>query len=110
MTGTALTSEEEFYTVYGLDVVPVPTHKPVVRHDRNDLIFQTEKGKFEAIVAKVKEVHETGQPLLIGTASIEKNELLGTVLTKAGIAHQMLNAKNHEREGEIIAEAGRKER
>lgn len=107
MTGTALTSEEEFYTVYGLDVVPVPTHKPVIRKDHNDLIFQTEKGKFEAIIEKVKNIHEKGQPLLIGTASIEKNELLSSILNKSGISHQMLNAKNHEQEGEVIAEAGR---
>ncbi len=108
MTGTALTSAEEFYTVYGLDVVPVPTHREVVRIDRNDLIFQTEKGKFAAIVRKVKEVNETGQPILVGSASIDKNELLSQELTKAGIKHEILNAKNHEREGEIIAEAGRK--
>ncbi|MDC1205231.1 preprotein translocase subunit SecA [Candidatus Pacebacteria bacterium] len=106
MTGTALTSQEEFFTVYGLDVVPVPTHKDVQRLDRNDLIFQTEKGKFEAVIRKVKEVHEKGQPILIGTASIDKNELLSTVLTKAGVTHKMLNAKNHEQEGEIIAGAG----
>lgn len=108
MTGTALTSQEEFYTVYGLDVVPVPTHRPVTRIDRNDLIFQTEKGKFEAIIEKVKEVNQKGQPILIGTASIDKNELLSRVLTQAGVQHKMLNAKNHESEGEIIAEAGRK--
>lgn len=108
MTGTALTSAEEFYTVYGLDVVPVPTHREVVRKDRNDLIYQTEKGKFAAIVHKVKEVNETGQPILVGSASIDKNELLSQELTKAGIKHEILNAKNHEREGEIIAEAGRK--
>lgn len=108
MTGTALTSQEEFYTVYGLDVVPVPTNTTVVRKDYNDLIFQTEKGKFEAIIKKVKEVHETGQPILIGTASIEKNELLSQVLTQASVPHQMLNAKNHEHEGEIIAAAGYK--
>jgi preprotein translocase subunit SecA len=108
MTGTALTSQEEFFTVYGLDVVPVPTHKDIARIDRNDLIFQTEKGKFDAIIRKVKEVNEKGQPILIGTASIDKNELLSVVLTKAGVAHKMLNAKNHEQEGEIIAEAGRK--
>lgn len=107
MTGTALTSQEEFYTVYGLDVVPVPTHKQVARIDHNDLIFQTEAGKFKAIIAKVKEVHATGQPILIGTASIEKNEALGIALSQAGVAHKMLNAKNHESEGEIIAEAGR---
>jgi len=108
MTGTALTSLEEFYTVYKLEVVPVPTHRTVARIDYNDLIFQNEQGKFKAIVAKVKAVHETGQPILIGTASIESNERLSIALTKAGIPHQMLNAKNHEREGEIIAEAGKK--
>lgn len=108
MTGTALTSAEEFYTVYGLDVVPVPTHKTVVRNDYNDLIFQTEKGKWKAVVRKIKEVSETGQPILVGSASIDKNELLSRELAAAGVKHQMLNAKNHEKEGEIIAEAGRK--
>ncbi|MCB9818896.1 preprotein translocase subunit SecA [Candidatus Nomurabacteria bacterium] len=108
MTGTALTSSEEFYTVYGLEVVPVPTNKEVVRIDKNDLIFQTEKGKFAAIARKVKEINSTGQPLLIGSASIDKNELLSAELHKEGIKHEILNAKNHEREGEIIAEAGRK--
>jgi len=108
MTGTALTSQEEFYTVYGLDVVPVPTNRPVQRIDRNDLIFQTESGKHAAVIAKVKEVHEKGQPILVGSASIEKNEELSHALTKAGITHEALNAKNHEREGEIIADAGRK--
>lgn len=107
MTGTALTSAEEFYTVYGLDVVPVPTNKEVVRIDRNDLIFQTEKGKITAIINKIKEVNSTGQPILVGSASIDKNELLSIELQKAGIKHEVLNAKNHEREGEIIAEAGR---
>jgi preprotein translocase subunit SecA len=108
MTGTALTSQEEFYTVYKLEVVPIPTNKPVCRVDHNDLIFQNEKGKFAAIIGKVKAIHETGQPILIGTASIESNERLSTALTAAHIPHQMLNAKNHEREGEIIAAAGRK--
>ncbi len=106
MTGTALTSQEEFYSVYKLDVLPVPTHKEIKRIDANDQIFQTEKGKYKAIIRKVKETHETGQPILIGTASIDKNEELGQVLTKANIKHQMLNAKNHENEGEIIASAG----
>ncbi len=110
MTGTALTSAEEFYTVYGLEVVPVPTNRGIARIDRNDLIFQTEKGKFDAIVKKVKEVHEKGQPVLVGTASIEKNEVLSRYFTEAGIPHEMLNAKNHEREGEIIAQAGLKGR
>lgn len=108
MTGTALTSQEEFYTVYKLEVVPIPTNKEIRRKDHNDLIFQNEQGKFAAIIAKVKAIHETGQPLLIGTASIESNERLAVALTNAGVTHQMLNAKNHEREGEIIAEAGRK--
>ncbi len=106
MTGTALTSQEEFYSVYKLDVIPVPTHNPIKRTDHNDLIFQNERGKIAAIIRKVKEVHEKGQPMLIGTASIDKNEMLSMELTKAGIAHEMLNAKNHEREGEIIADAG----
>ncbi|MCA9361273.1 preprotein translocase subunit SecA [Candidatus Kaiserbacteria bacterium] len=107
MTGTALTSQEEFYTVYGLEVVPVPTHKPVARIDKNDLIFQTTKGKYQAVINKVKELNEKGQPVLIGTASIDTNELLSQELQKAGVKHEMLNAKNHEREGEIIANAGR---
>ncbi len=110
MTGTALTSQEEFYSVYKLDVIPVPTHREVRRIDRNDSIFQNERGKITAIIAKVKAVHATGQPILIGTASIEKNEQLSIELTNAGVTHEMLNAKNHEREGEIIAEAGKKGR
>jgi preprotein translocase subunit SecA len=108
MTGTAMTSQEEFYTVYKLEVVPVPTNKDVKRLDDNDFIYQNEKGKFTAIIERVKVVHETGQPVLIGTASIESNERLSDALTAAKIPHQMLNAKNHEQEGEIIAAAGRK--
>jgi preprotein translocase subunit SecA len=107
MTGTALTSQEEFFTVYNLEVIPVPTNRPVQRIDQHDLIYQNETGKFTAIIEKVKEVYQKGQPILIGTASIESNERLSTALTKAGITHEMLNAKNHEREGEIIAAAGR---
>lgn len=107
MTGTALTSQEEFYTVYKLEVIPVPTNRGVQRVDENDLIFQNERGKFAAIIERVKQVHATGQPILIGTASIESNERLSAALIQAGITHQMLNAKNHEREGEIIAEAGK---
>lgn len=106
MTGTALTSQEEFFTVYNLEVVPVPTNKEVQRIDENDLIFQNESGKFKAIIKKVKEVNETGQPVLIGTASIESNERLSEALKAAKIEHTMLNAKNHEREGEIVAAAG----
>jgi preprotein translocase subunit SecA len=108
MTGTALTSKEEFYKVYGLDVVPIPTNVTPKRIDRTDLIFQTEKGKWEAIAKKTKELNEKGQPVLIGTISIEKSELLSAHLNKSGIKHTVLNAKNHEREGEIISEAGRK--
>jgi len=108
MTGTALTSQEEFFTVYNLEVIPVPTNQDVQRIDRNDLIYQNESGKFTAIINKVKEVHATNQPILIGTASIESNERLSEALTKASVKHEMLNAKNHEREGEIVAAAGRK--
>ncbi len=108
MTGTAATSSEEFYKVYGLEVVEIPTNKPVVRKDHNDLIFQTEKGKFKALARRVKELQGKGQPVLIGTASVEKNELLSTYLRADGISHEVLNAKNHEREGEIIAQAGKK--
>jgi len=106
MTGTALTSSEEFYTVYKLEVIPVPTHRPIRRIDHTDLIFQNEEGKFAAIIARVKELHANDQPVLIGTASIESNERLSAALIKAGVPHEVLNAKNHEREGEIIAAAG----
>lgn len=108
MTGTALTSQEEFYTVYGLDVIPVPTNKPIKRLDHNDLIFKTEAGKFRAVIKQIKTINESGQPVLVGSASIEKNELLSAELTRAGVKHALLNAKNHEREGEIIAEAGKR--
>ncbi|MDO8518343.1 MAG: preprotein translocase subunit SecA, partial [bacterium] len=106
MTGTAKTSSEEFYKVYGLEVVEVPTNKPVVRRDQNDQIFQTEDGKFSAVARKIKELHTKGQPVLVGTVSIERNELLSAFLKREGIPHELLNAKNHEREGEIIAGAG----
>jgi preprotein translocase subunit SecA len=108
MTGTAATSAEEFLKVYGLDVIVIPTNSPVVRVDNPDLIFQTEKGKFQAIAKKVKELNSKGQPVLIGTISIEKNELLSVYLKQEGVQHVILNAKNHEREGEIIAQAGRR--
>ncbi len=107
MTGTAETSKEEFLKVYGLDVVVIPTHREINRKDFNDLIYQTEKSKLLAVASKVKELNQKGQPVLIGTVSIEKNELLSAYLTQAGIPHTVLNAKNHEREGEIIANAGR---
>ena len=108
MTGTAATSAEEFLKVYGLDVIIIPTNSPVVRIDHSDLIFQTEKGKFQAIAKKVKELNLKGQPVLIGTISIEKNELLSVYLKQEGVPHTILNAKNHEKEGEIIAQAGRR--
>ncbi len=108
MTGTAATSSEEFYKIYGLEVIPVPPNRVSARLDRNDQIYQTEEGKFKAIARRVKEVHEKGQPVLIGTVSIEKNELLSAFLQHEGIPHEVLNAKNHEREGEIIAQSGRK--
>lgn len=108
MTGTAKTSSEEFYKVYGLDVVEVPPNKPIIRIDKDDLIYQTEIGKFKAIASKIKELNDMGQPVLVGTASIEKNELLSQFLVNEGIKHEVLNAKRHEQEGEIIAQAGRK--
>ena len=108
MTGTADTSAEEFLKVYGLDVVIIPTNRTVVRLDHSDLIFQTEKGKFQAIAKMVKELNRKGQPVLIGTISIEKNELLSVYLRQEGVPHTILNAKNHEKEGEIIAQAGKK--
>lgn len=108
MTGTAITSKEEFYKVYGLDTIVVPTNVPMKRIDHNDLIFQNERGKFKAIAKKVKELNLKGQPVLIGTVSIEKNELLSHYLNQEGVQHQLLNAKNHEREGELIAQAGRR--
>ncbi|OGJ60194.1 preprotein translocase subunit SecA [Candidatus Peribacteria bacterium RIFCSPHIGHO2_01_FULL_51_9] len=108
MTGTAATSSEEFYKVYGLNTVAVPTNKPITRIDSEDFIFQTEAGKYKAIARKVKELQKSGQPVLIGTVSVEKNELLSAHFKQEGIPHEVLNAKNHEREGEIIAQAGRR--
>ncbi len=108
MTGTAATSSEEFFEVYGLKIILVPTHLPNQREDRNDQIFQTEIGKFKAIAREVKKLYKRGQPVLIGTVSIEKNEDLSTFLKKEGVPHEILNAKNHEHEGEIIAKAGGK--
>ncbi|MCR4311570.1 MAG: preprotein translocase subunit SecA [Candidatus Taylorbacteria bacterium] len=108
MTGTAKTSAEEFFKVYGTDTIVVPTNKEIARSDHNDLIFQTEAGKFKAIARAVKSLNAKGQPVLIGTVSIEKNELLSEYLKVEGVPHEILNAKNHEREGEIIAQAGRK--
>ena len=108
MTGTAATSAEEFYKVYGLNTVIVPTNRESTRRDHDDFIFQSESGKMKAIAKAVKEKHEKGQPVLIGTASVDKNELLSVHFKQEGIPHEVLNAKNHEREGEIIAQAGRR--
>jgi len=107
MTGTAKTSEEEFNKVYGMDVITIPTNSLIIRIDRPDAIYKNAKAKMEAIAKKVKEAQEKGQPVLIGTTSIEKNEVVSIFLAKSGIKHEVLNAKNHEREGEIIAQAGR---
>ncbi len=106
MTGTATTSAEEFFKVYKLDVVVIPTNKVTRREDKNDLVFQVERGKFKALAQKVSELQKKGQPVLIGTASIEKNEIVSEYFKQAGISHKVLNAKNHENEGEIIAQAG----
>ena len=106
MTGTAMTEEEEFATIYKLDIVEIPTNRPVVRIDNEDAVYKTEQGKYRAVIHQVKECHEKGQPVLVGTVSIEKNELLSRMLTKEGIRHNLLNAKNHEKEAEIVAQAG----
>jgi preprotein translocase subunit SecA len=108
MTGTAQTEATEFAQIYGLDVISIPTNVPVVRKDLNDLIYKTEMEKFQAVIEKVKELHKKGQPVLIGTASIEKSEALHELLKKEKIPHTVLNAKNHEQEGEIIKHAGQK--
>ncbi len=108
MTGTAKTEEEEFRDIYNMYVIQIPTNKPVIREDLPDLVYATEKGKFKAIVNKIKEIHATGQPILVGTVSVENNEKLSEMLKKEGLKHEVLNAKNHEREAEIIAKAGQK--
>ena len=108
MTGTAATEKDEFGTIYKLDIIEIPTNKPVARIDRPDVVYKTEAGKFRAVIRQVKECHEKGQPVLIGTVSIEKNELLSGMLKREGIKHNVLNAKNHEKEAEIIAQAGKK--
>lgn len=107
MTGTAATEAEEFRVIYGLDVVVIPTNRPMIRIDHGDVIYKTEKAKFKAVVEDIKERHKKGQPVLVGTISIEKNEMLSSMLKKEGIPHQVLNAKNHELEAQIIAQAGR---
>ena len=107
MTGTAMTESEEFNEIYSLDVVEIPTNKPMIRHDWDDVMYKTEKGKFAAIIEQVRQCHEKGQPVLVGTVSIEKSEQLSGALKRAGIKHEVLNAKQHEREAEIVAQAGK---
>ena len=107
MTGTALTEEEEFSHTYSLDVVEIPTNRPLVRIDRSDVVYKTEAGKYRAIIEQIEDCHKKGQPVLVGTVSIEKSELLSQMLTKRGIKHNVLNAKHHEKEAEIVAQAGK---
>ena len=106
MTGTALTEENEFREIYGLDVIVIPTHRPIQRVDNHDIVYKTAKGKYNAIVEEIKKAHSKGQPVLVGTASIEKSEIISALLKKQGIKHKVLNAKYHEQEAEIIADAG----
>ena len=106
MTGTAITSAEEFFKVYKLDVVEIPPNKKIIRKDIPDVVYKSEKGKFDAIVKKIKEINKTGQPILVGTIAVEKSEYLSMLLLKSGIDHEVLNAKNHEREAQIVAKAG----
>ena len=108
MTGTAKTEEEEFRNIYNMYVIEIPTNKEVIREDYADLVYATSKGKYSAIIKYITEIHKTGEPILIGTISVEANEYLSTLLNKAGLKHEILNAKNHEREAEIIAKAGEK--
>ncbi|MDZ4993944.1 preprotein translocase subunit SecA [Clostridium perfringens] len=106
MTGTALTEETEFREIYGLDVVVIPTHRPIQREDHSDLVFKTAKGKYDAIVEEIIETHKTGQPVLVGTTSIEKSEYLSALLKRKGVPHKVLNARYHEQEAEIVSRAG----
>jgi preprotein translocase subunit SecA len=108
MTGTAVTEAEEFYKIYKLDVVSIPTNKPMIRQDLSDRIYKNETGKFKAVVEEIKRLHAAGQPVLVGTISIERNEVLSELLQGEGVPHELLNAKNHEREAAIIAQAGRR--
>jgi len=108
MTGTAKTEEEEFYKIYGLDVIVIPTNKPITRQDKSDLVFKNTKGKYENVAKAIKELNEKGQPVLVGTISVEKSELLSKILKIHGVKHEVLNAKNHEREAEIVKLAGQK--
>ena len=108
MTGTAKTEEEEFRNIYNMNVIVIPTNRPIARDDRADLIYASMDGKFKAVVEDIAERHQKGQPVLVGTVAIETSEIISKYLTKKGIRHNVLNAKNHEREAEIILEAGQK--
>ncbi|TAM77072.1 MAG: preprotein translocase subunit SecA [Chloroflexota bacterium] len=107
MTGTAMTESEEFYKIYGLDVVAIPTHRPMIRDDEADLVFRSENAKFEAVIDEIEEMHEAGRPVLVGTVTVEKSEILSEMLRRRGVPHEVLNAKFHEKEAEIVAQAGR---
>src|SRR5205823_7402324 len=107
MTGTAWTEREEFQKIYDLDVVVVPTHKPMIRADQADLVYKTEDAKFDAVIDEIAELAEEGRPVLVGTTSVEKSERLHELLTRKGVNHEVLNAKQHEREAWVIAQAGR---
>ena len=108
MTGTAMTEEAEFRQIYALDVIEIPTNKPIARIDHEDQVYKNEEGKYKAVIRQIEECHAKGQPVLVGTITIEKSELLSSMLKKKGIKHEVLNAKNHEREAEIVAQAGKK--
>ena len=107
MTGTAKTEEDEFKSIYSLDVVEIPTNRPMIRVDENDLVYRTQQAKFKAVVADIQKTHATGQPVLVGTVSVEKSEMLSGMLDRVGIPHTVLNAKHHQREAEIVAQAGK---
>jgi len=107
MTGTASTEAEEFQSIYELDVTTIPTHRPMIRQDLTDQIYKTEEAKFRAVVREIKELQDQGGPVLVGTTSVEKSEMLSTMLKRKGVEHQVLNAKQHEKEATIIAQAGR---
>src|SRR5690625_602228 len=108
MTGTAKTEEDEFRDIYNMDVIAIPTNKPIIRDDRPDMIYKTMEGKFNAVVEEIKSRHATGQPILVGTVAVETSEHISTLLRRARIKHDVLNAKNHYREAEIIENAGEK--
>lgn len=108
MTGTAATEEEEFRSIYNMDVVEVPTNRPMIRQDLNDVVYKSVKGKFAAVVEEVVQRHEKGQPILVGTVSVEKSEILSSMLDRRGVPHVVLNAKYHAKEAEIVAQAGQK--